>query len=314
MLKLTDDFKDAAIVRSRDPKIWETCDILVDVGAVYNPSKLRFDHHQRGFDTTFSEEHKTKLSSAGLVYKHYGRQVVSKLVGSVSEDDLEKIYQKTYKGFIEAIDGIDNGVSQFPKDLEPAYISRTDLSSRVGHLNPMWNEDASDADSRFQQAMELAGTEFVSSVNRLKQSWLPARDIVKASVQALKETHPSGQIMKLTHFTVWKEHLEELEREMKLDPQVLYVLYEDSSKCWRVQCTAVSPGSFESRKALPEPWRGVRDDKLAELTGIEGASFVHATGFIGGAKTYEGALKMAVASLEWSNDAKSEQEAKKQKV
>ena len=41
----TEKFKDAKIVRSRDPKIWETCDILVDVGGKYEPPKL-LDHHQ----------------------------------------------------------------------------------------------------------------------------------------------------------------------------------------------------------------------------------------------------------------------------
>lgn len=42
--------------------------------------------------------------------------------------------------FIEAIDGIDNGVSQYPSDIKPKYRSRTDLSSRVGRLNPWWNQ------------------------------------------------------------------------------------------------------------------------------------------------------------------------------
>lgn len=42
--------------------------------------------------------------------------------------------------FIEAIDGIDNGISQYPNDIQPKYRNRTDLSSRVGWLNPAWNE------------------------------------------------------------------------------------------------------------------------------------------------------------------------------
>ncbi|SGY12890.1 BQ5605_C011g06644 [Microbotryum silenes-dioicae] len=35
--------------------------------------------------------------------------------------------------------------------------------------------------------------------------------------------------------------------------------------------------SFESRHPLPEAWRGVRDDALSKLTGIDGCIFVHAT-------------------------------------
>jgi uncharacterized UPF0160 family protein len=41
----------------------------VDVGAVYDESKQRFDHHQRGFDEVFGHGFTTKLSSAGLVYR-----------------------------------------------------------------------------------------------------------------------------------------------------------------------------------------------------------------------------------------------------
>lgn len=58
------------------------------------------------------------------------------------------------------------------------------------------------------------------------------------------------------------------------------------------------PGSFECRLFLPEPWRGVRDDALSDLTGISGGIFVHANGFIGGNKTKEGALAMASMALE----------------
>jgi uncharacterized UPF0160 family protein len=45
-----------------------------------------------------------------------------------------------HQEFIEAIDGIDNGINQYSKDAQPLYRSRTDISSRVGHLNPAWNE------------------------------------------------------------------------------------------------------------------------------------------------------------------------------
>lgn len=87
-------------------------------------------------------------------------------------------------------------------------------------------------------------------------------------------------------------------------------------------CKAVpeDPHSFESRKKLPEEWRGLRDDKLSEKVnncmfvpfkiictdinikwmvqcGCPGAIFIHASGFIGGHKTYEGALQMAVSVL-----------------
>lgn len=39
MLTQLDDWKDATIVRSRDTEVLKTCDILVDVGGVYDPTR-----------------------------------------------------------------------------------------------------------------------------------------------------------------------------------------------------------------------------------------------------------------------------------
>lgn len=55
----------------------------------------------------------------------------------------------------------------------------------------------------------------------------------------------------------------------------------------------VTPNSFDSRKKLPEQWCGLRDEKLSAKVGLEGCIFIHATGFIGGHHTKEGALHLA---------------------
>lgn len=48
MLKMLPEYRDAAIVRTRDPEELERCSVVVDVGATYDPARSRFDHHQRG--------------------------------------------------------------------------------------------------------------------------------------------------------------------------------------------------------------------------------------------------------------------------
>lgn len=63
------------MIRTRDPALLDTCDIVVDVGAVYDAEKLRFDHHQRGFTDVFGHGFDTKLSSAGLIYKYVTPQL-----------------------------------------------------------------------------------------------------------------------------------------------------------------------------------------------------------------------------------------------
>jgi len=49
---------------------------------------------------------------------------------------------------------------------------------------------------------------------------------------------------------------------------------------------------------LPEAWRGFRDEKLDEISGVSGGVFVHAAGFIGGNKSFDGAKEMAVKALD----------------
>lgn len=88
----------------------------------------------------------------------------------------------------------------------------------------------------------------------------------------------------------------QIEKEMQIEGKVIYVLYSDG-KGWRIQAVPKAITSFDSRKALPEAWRGVRDEKLDELTGVPGGVFIHASGFIGGHKTREGALELAKKAL-----------------
>jgi uncharacterized UPF0160 family protein len=80
-------------------------------------------------------------------------------------------------------------------------------------------------------------------------------------------------------------HLFEIEGDTPAhaSPSAIYVVYPDElGGNWRIQAVPLSVDSFESRKALPEAWRGVRDDDLAAKSGVPGGIFVHASGFIGG--------------------------------
>ncbi len=94
-------------------------DIVVDVGGVYDAEKFRFDHHQRGFEETFSKNHDIKLSSAGLVYKHFGKELIEAVVGAGQPDTVDLLYNKIYDGFVQELDGVDNGVNAYPTDVKP---------------------------------------------------------------------------------------------------------------------------------------------------------------------------------------------------
>lgn len=275
---------------------------MLDVGGVYDPERFRYDHHQRGFDNNFDNGFNTKLSSAGLVYKHFGLNIVAQELGlELTHPDVERVYKAVYKNFVEAIDAVDNGVNQYNTDKLPRYVNNTHLSGRVGRLNPDWLEtNTSEKENEsFNLAMELAGQEFLDSLEYHAKSWLPARTIVSNCIIKRNELEPSGQIMMLDRFCPWKEHIHELEEELKLDPSIKYVLYQDERNLqWRIQAVAVAVGSFESRKPLPASWRGLMDKQLSEVVGVEDCVFVHSSGFIGGNLSFEGVLAMGIKALE----------------
>lgn len=258
----------------------------------------RYDHHQREFQEVFGHGFSTRLSSAGLVYKHFGRGIVAAYLNEPEESaQVEAVWLAVYRTFMEAIDAVDNGVNQWDGDAPPKYVNDTHLSARVGRLNPDWNAaDQSEAElyRRFLQAVELAGSEFDGALRRTAQIWLPARQLVLADLSSRKDVDPSGAVVALSTFCPWKEHLHQLEQELGCPGEVLYVLYQDEREgSWRVQAVGQAPGSFASRKALPAPWRGLRDEALSEAAGVPDLVFVHASGFIGGGKTKEAALALA---------------------
>ncbi|KMZ73569.1 hypothetical protein ZOSMA_146G00450 [Zostera marina] len=302
MIRLTSKFKDSQIVRSRDPKVLDTLDAVLDVGGVYNPDTDRYDHHQKGFSQVLGHGFETKLSSAGLVYKHYGMEIVAKeLQLEQCHENVNRIYIALYKNFIESVDAIDNGINEYDTEQSPKYVNNTYLSSRVSRLNLDWtdpDQSSHKEDQAFQKAMELTGREFLESLRFYVRSWLPARTIVMESLKSRYDDDTSGEIMVFKKFCPWKLHLFELEAELKIDPLIKYVIYKDDrSQSYRIQAVSVAPGKFESRKALPLAWRGMRDDELSNESDIPGCVFVHMSGFIGGNLTMEGAIAMARASL-----------------
>ncbi len=82
----------------------------------------------------------------------------------------------------------------------------------------------------------------------------------------------------------------------QLHPKIKYVLFASTTE-WRVSAVPNKSPNFTSRKALPEPWRGLRGEQLQVLTGVADAVFVHPSGFIGGARSFEGALQLASLAI-----------------
>ncbi|XP_073973730.1 MYG1 exonuclease [Rhodnius prolixus] len=290
----------AQIIRTRDEDKLAKCDIVIDVGSIYDLEKLRFDHHQRDFNHTMStlipnKKWTIKLSSAGLVYCHYGKDILRALVKNINESDLEKLFDRMYESFIQEIDAIDNGIPIC--EGQANYTINTNLSARVKRLNKRWNQDDFNEEKAFSDAMNMVSKEFEGQVSYYVKDWLPARDIVLQAINNRFKIHLSGSIIHLSQNCPWKGHFFDLEKELNLPPTIKFVLFDGGQGMWRVQAVSLDEDSFLLRVPLLESWRGLREDKLFQVSGIEGIKFVHSSGFIGGNSSMQGALEMAVRTI-----------------
>ncbi|BES93277.1 chromosome 12 open reading frame 10 [Nesidiocoris tenuis] len=289
-------FPDAQIRRSRKNEVLDACDIVIDVGGVYDLTTYRFDHHQKGFEVTAGsllpgKPWNVKLSSAGLVFCHFGKDIIRCIVDLPDEKNLDRVFDQVYANFIQEVDGIDNGVPMCCPTT--TYSISTNLSSRVSHLNKSWNQKEFDEEKAFNQAMQLTSEEFIDRVKYYSESWLPALCIVQSAIDNRFTVDPSGEIIELSQFCPWKAHYFKLEEELKLSPTVKFVVFFGEDGSWRVQSVSLDEKSFILRIPLHKAWQGLRGKDI----GVEGAIFVHGTGFIGGNETREGAISMARKSL-----------------
>jgi len=344
-LRLLPDYSNSTLVRTRDPETLNTCHTVVDVGGVYDDSKKRYDHHQREFNTAFPA-HSTKLSSAGLVYMHYGRAIIAHSTGmSLDSPDLELLYQKLYDDFVEAFDANDNGISVYdPSAVRSAGLEKkfSDKGFSIGsvvnrfnysHPSPMAlakdsvsadnltteggvsamnvavpsnqspEQKQAEEDDRFLKASHFVGEQFLSELMDKFHAWLPARTVVKQAFSDRSKYDSEGRIMVVPwkpEGVPWSDHLHSLEKENNEEGKVLYVLFAENGEAdskWRIRAVSREAGGFENRKDLPDAWKGVRDEELSKVSGIPGGIFIHASGFIGGNKTFDGALQMAQKAL-----------------
>lgn len=308
MLRVLPRFQHHQLIRSRNSQEWEKADIILDVGAEFDAKLNKFDHHQKSFNEFFYpelEKQVTKLSSAGLIYKYYGKEIIQEILNPIKvvDSDLSLLFTKIYDDFIEAIDANDNGVNCYDAEAVAKYKNHNlSIPSIVSNLNPNWNETldttpeetSAKFDKQFELASALVGKIFSQFVFNVGSAWLPAKNKV---VTAINERTDDGIVI-FASYVSWKDHLFAAEKELNIENQIKFVIIKESSGSWRVVTVPVKAGSFDFRVGLPVNLRGLRDDNLSKAAGITDGVFIHTAGFIGGAATKESCLKLARMGLE----------------
>jgi uncharacterized UPF0160 family protein len=293
-------FPQHTLIRSRHNAKIEAADFAVDVGGLWDAPTGRFDHHQRSFTGARParlvdgvETAGVGYASAGLVWSAYGGDYVKALADTRGVDldapALAEITRSIDTSLVQYLDLVDTGKG----DVAPGIFG---LSALIAQLNTNWMEEqgldptakAQLQESRFHEAMVIT-RKFLDRAIIKKISQLRAMDIVRQAPRLLdgKVLHLQAGGMPWTRVVI---------DEM---PDVLFVIYPDSEgDPYQIKTVPVEPGSFMARMDLPKSWAGLRDQELAAVTGVSDSVFCHMNLFIGGAKSLEGAIRLAAVALQ----------------
>lgn len=285
---LTDE---TLVVRTRAPDVIARSHYVVDVGGAYHPGLGRFDHHQQGYSER--RPNGTPYAAAGLVWRHYGQLFVAgarRLVGrsALTVEQQNEVVRRIDETLVQPIDALDTGYRP-PADL-PASLPLT-IEAFNATREELQGRDKAECDvlqdARFGEAvayMDKALRSFVSQVT----AEVLAADLVRQSEQLA-----DGRIVVLTVPGLpWYEVV------CKEMPKARFVVYPDSSDAqYHVHVVPIAPDSFTARQDLLQVWAGLRDEALAEVTGVPDAVFCHNGLFIAGAHSKQGAIALATAAL-----------------
>lgn len=288
------------LLRTRQQPAIDAADFAVDVGGTWVPERGRFDHHQRGFDGARPAQVVNGVAqpgvgyaSAGLVWSVHGAAYVRALAQArglvIDEGAVASTVASIDHALVQYLDMVDTGQAE----VAPGLFG---LSSLVAQLNTNWLEEqgldaaakAQLQDSRFVQAVATV-RQFLDQAIVKKIGQILAVDTVRQAPRLL-----DGRVLHLREGGMpWTRVVVD---EM---PDVRLVIYPDSDgNQFQIKTVPVEVGSFDSRMDLPASWAGLRDAELAAVTGVPDSVFCHMNLFIAGARSFEGAVRLAGLALE----------------
>lgn len=256
-----------AVLRLRKREDLDKADLVVDVGGIYDPETLRFDHHQTGYNER--RPNGASYASFGLVWKHFGKELCS-----------EEVHERVDIKLVQGIDAHDTGevlVCEYSNGVRPLF-----LRDALYRHRPLWNEHSSNED--FDRAFNIALVE--------------ARSILKRYIQQEEAQVAANEIVRKAYDDASDKRIVELsqlipfEEEICKYPEPLFVVMKDVIDRWQVRGVPAELNKFAVRQQFPESWAGAREPELEKITGVKGALNCHLKRFVVTTKTKEAAYEI----------------------
>lgn len=265
-------YPDIAVVRTRDEAKLQAADIVADVGGVYDVTTRRFDHHQNGAPVRANG---IVYSAFGLLWRQYGLKYCQ---------GNKKVWQEVDERYVQIIDATDNGQKLYGPN--QFLVNPFTMDDIVRLFNPLSLAENETFDQQFNNVLPVA----IQILKRMRDS---VADEIAAEELFLKkyQMSPDKRYVILDHYLPTKQVSKQL-------PALQFVVAPDEiNNTWMLHTIHDDNSPSGIRRALPRAWAGLRDQALADKTGVKSAIFCHRSRFIAAAKTKSDILMLLQQAL-----------------
>ena len=215
-----------------------------------------------------------------MVWRKFGEELAgSSGVAKIVEEHI-----------VEPIDAIDNGISIYTPKISGVFPY--DISYIVSIFNLSFKNVDSDPYDEFIKILPFAKNILLNEIKKSKDQ----EYIEKYISNAVEKKDKDSKVLILD---IYIPRVEINIQTIKYKDVLFVVVPADKKfKSWKVLAVSDSINSFENRKNLPDSWAGLKDEELQKISGVADATFCHRGHFLAGAKSKEGAIKLAQIALE----------------
>lgn len=282
--------EEVRVVRTRNPAQIEQAYVALDVGGVYDNEKLRYDHHQREF-TEVHEGTSVKLAACGLIWRHFGTCLITKLHPELDIEQVQRLWQSVDETICRPVDMQDNGQNTFK--VEGAEAQALTISMMVSSFNQQ-DIYSPAQDEAFLRVVEIL-KEYVLNFLRAGANKL---QLLKEAEEAVK-AQLGSKVLVLDKFLPYREAV----LKANAEGQDFCLVTYPAKNQWNVQTIPFDDSEanyYSQRVSFPKRVWGLTGPEAAkEQLGGCPLVFCHKTGFLAAVKadTAEAARKAAEAVI-----------------
>ena len=263
-------FVPVQIIRTRDQNILNTCDWVCDVGFedLIDEKNARycFDHHQK--DSGYYPNG-IKMAACGKLANYLFKE----------NKELLKYLQENILFAIEAQDNGQN-IAEFGKYPNPV--------SFIKLMNNNWNEE--DFFDMFETTIRMTYVILERIIDKFFAQFEGKQTMINYINNYCYNS--SNHILVMDQFVPWQESIINYNAENN-ENKIYIVIFPAIDDGYTCQVVPKELNSFDSFVSFPKEWRSLQNNALEKASGIKGAKFCHAAGFLSSWKTLKGAISAA---------------------